>query len=282
MKKTALLTTLVALAALNAHAGTAISDKVPIVDPDPLFTGSIATGYDSEYYFRGLWFSSNNVWSSANFSFPLADNLSLGLGALYTSSASTDINMPPTIGNLDYSELDLTASLNYDAQWARFGLVFTNYNFFDTFSGSINGGPFGLPGSRDSFITDARDLGLTMAVPIGSATIYLAGYYDFRIDAPYGEVGADYTFAISDRLSLVPSVNLGFGNNYYSYPEQAGNPKSGLTAVRLGLSAPFKITEALTFTPYIAANFAQEIRERLNVVRGQDDVFGGAALSYSF
>jgi hypothetical protein len=278
MKKTALLTTLAAMAALNLHAGTS-TDKVPMsVEADPLFTGSIATGYDSEYYFRGLWFSSNNVWSSASFSFPLADNLSLGLGALYTSSASTDLGAGD---NLDYSELDLTASLNYDAQWARFGLVFTNYNFFDTFSGSVNGGTFGFPAAPDSTLRDARDLGLTMAVPLGNATIYLAGYYDFRISAPYGEVGADYNFAISDRLSLVPSVNLGYGNNYYSYP-QIGNAKEGLTAVRLGLAAPFKITEGLTFTPYIAANFAQEIRENLNTVRGKDDVFGGASLSYSF
>jgi len=278
MKKTALLTTLAAMAALNVHAGTS-SDKVPLsVDSDPLFTGSIATGYDSEYYFRGLWFSSNNVWSSASFSFPLADNLSLGLGALYTSSADTNI---PGVGNLDYSELDLTASVNYDAEWARFGLVFTNYNFFDTFSGSVNGGTFGFPAAPDSVLKDARDLGLTMAVPIGSATIYLGGYWDFRIDAPYAEVGADYTFAISDRFSLVPSVNLGYGNNYYSYPE-IGNEKSGLTAVRVGLAAPFKITEGLTLTPYIAANFAQDIRENLNTVRGKDDLFGGASLSYSF
>ena len=278
MKKTALLTTLAAMAALNVHAGTS-SDKVPLsVDADPLFTGSIATGYDSELYFRGLWFSSNNVWSSASFSFPLADNLSLGLGAYYTSSADTNIS---GVGNLDYSELDLTASLNYDAEWARFGLVFTNYNFFDSFSGSVDGETFGFPQADDSTLRDARDLGLTMALPLGNATIYLAGYWDFRIDAPYAELGADYTFAISDRFSLVPSATLGYGNNYYSYPE-IGNDKSGFTAVRLGLAAPFKITESLTLTPYVAANLSLDIREDLNTVRGQDDIFGGASLSYSF
>lgn len=277
MKKTALLTILAAMAALDVHAGT--YDKVPLtVDADPLFTGSIATGYDSELYFRGLWFSSNNVWSSASFSFPLADNLSLGLGAYYTSSADTNI---AGVGNLDYSELDLTASLNYDADWARFGLVFTNYTFFDTFSGSVNGGTFGFPNAPDSTLSDARDLGLTMAMPLGNATIYLAGYWDFRIDAPYAEIGADYTLAISDRISLVPSATLGYGSNYYSYP-QTGNDESGFTAVRLGLAAPIQLTEGLTFTPYVAANLSLDIRENLNGLRGENDIFGGAALSYSF
>jgi hypothetical protein len=279
MKTTALITILAAMAALDAHAGSGKATVPPVTPPeDPLFTGSLSVGYDTEYYFRGLWFSSNNVWGGLNLSIPLADKLSLGLGGLYTYSADTDIS---GTGNLDYSELDLIASLNYDAGFARFGLVFTNYSFFDTFSGSTSSGTFGFPEAPDSTLKDARDLGLTMAVPLGNATIYLGGYWDFRIEAPYFEVGADYTIKITESFSLVPSANIGYGNNYYSYPE-IGNDKSGFTAVRVGLAAPYKLTNSFTITPYIAGNLALDTREGLNTVRGANDLFGGVAMSYAF
>ena len=278
MKTTALLTIFAAMAALDAHAGSGKATVPPVTPPaDPLFTGSLSVGYDTEYYFRGLWFSSNNVWGGLNLSIPLADKLSLGLGGLYTYSADTDVDGT----NVDYSEMDLIASLNYDAGFARFGLVFTNYSFFDTFSGSTSDGTFGFPEAPDSTIEDAQDLGLTVAVPVGSATIYLGGYWDFKIDAPYFELGADYTFAITESFSLVPSVTVGYGDNYYSYPE-LDLDKSGLTAVLVRLAAPYKLTDSFTITPYIAANLSQETRAGINTARGENDLFGGVSMSYAF
>jgi hypothetical protein len=109
---------------------------------------TLETGYDSEYYFRGLWFSSNNVWTGATLSLPFSDKFAGSLGALYTSSVDT--NIP---GSFEYSELDLFAGLTYDAGFAKFGLIYTYYNFFDTFSGSVNGSTFGFPEAPDSTIT---------------------------------------------------------------------------------------------------------------------------------
>lgn len=280
MKKTALITLCAAMAAANVQAGGGNTITPPPTPEPPAlpFTGTLSAGYDSELYFRGLWFASNMANTSLNLSIPLADKLSLGLGAFYTSSVDTNVSGS---GNLEYSELDLIASLNYDAGFARFGLVFTNYSFFDTFSGSINGDTFGFADASDSTLEDARDLGLTTAVPIGNATLYASAFWDFRISAPYFEAGLDYNFKITDKFSLIPSATIGYGSNYYSYPE-IGNDKDGFTAVRVGLAAPLKITNTLTFTPYIAANLSLDTRENLNTVRGENDLFGGASLSVSF
>jgi hypothetical protein len=260
------LVTALSLLSSAAIAGTPAKNPVPVTPADSGLgiSGSVNLGYDSEYYFRGLWFSSNNVWGSVNVSVPVAEKLTLNVGALYTSSASTDISGS---GNLDYSELDLIAGLSY---------------FFDTFSGSIGGNTFGFAEAPDSTISGARDLGLTVAIPVGAANIYLGAYHDFKIDAQYFEAGLDYTLKITDKLSLIPSATIGLGQGYYSYPQLAGTEENGFTAVRVGLAAPYKITDTVTLTPYIAGNFALETREALNTVRGKNDLFGGVSLSVSF
>jgi hypothetical protein len=241
-------------------------------------TGSVSAGYDSEYYFRGLWFSSNNVYGAASISVPLAEKFSLSMGALYTQSMYTELIGP----DLAYSELDLFASLNYDAGWGKIGFVATNYNFFKTFSGETNGNSFGFASDPDSTITNASDLGLTFAIPVGDFNLYAAGYYDLRIHAAYFELGADYTYKFSDKFSIVPSVQLGYaGNDYYTYKNATGED-SGFTHIRAGITAPYKVTDAFTITPYVALNVALEAREDINTARPQEDLFGGLSLSYSF
>jgi hypothetical protein len=241
-------------------------------------TGSVTAGYDSQYYFRGLWFSSNNLYGGANVSIPVAEKLTLGLGALYTHSLDTSIKGQ---GDLEYSELDLVASLTYDAGFAKFGTVFTSYQFFDTFSGSINGKTFGFDNVSDSTISNATDLGLTVTVPVGAANLYLGGWYDFKIDATYFEAGVDYTLKLTEWLSLVPAAQIGYGLDYYTY-EPVSGIDNGWTHIRLGLSAPMKVASNVTITPYIAANLALEAREKLNTVEDENDVFGGVSVSVSF
>jgi hypothetical protein len=251
---------------------------------DPLgFT--LETGYDSAYYFRGLWFSNNNLWTSLAYTKAINDQLSYTLGAYYTSSQNTDIQSP--LGDLEYSELDLFAALAYDAGFAKFGLQFTNYNFFDTFSGSlpgqINGN--GFAASRDSQVRDARDLALTVSKSICGLNVYGLYAYDFRIEGHYAEVGADYPIAVSDCLSIIPSVQVGYNvDNYYTYAEVTG-VEDGWNHIRPMITAPLKLTPCVTFVPYVGANFSLEAREPINNVvggPGDHDVYGGAKLSVTF
>jgi hypothetical protein len=266
----------------SSFAGTTTSEAAPVASAPSAsgITGSAAAGYDSEYYFRGLWFSSNNAWGSVNLAVPVADKLTLGLGALYTYGLDTTVS--PGNGELDYSELDLIGSLTYDAGWGKVGFVVTNYTFFDTFSGETNlGSNSGLDG--DSGITEATDIGLTFAVPFGDMNLYAAGYYDLRIDAAYFELGADYTYKVCDQLSIVPAAQIGYTpNNYYTYPRTTGED-SGFTHLRLAISTPYKFTDALTFTPYAAYNVSLSARKEINRSEvNKDDFYAGAALSYSF
>lgn len=269
--------------ALNAQAGTTTAPSAkgvqPVVEPESDALGfTLETGYESSYYFRGLFFSNNNIFTSLAFSLPVAEKLSFTAGALYTSTVDTDVGG----GDFDYSELDLFAALNYDAGFAKFGLAFTNYNFFDTFSGSVDGKTFGFAESPDSTLSDARDIALTVAVPIGSLNIYGTYVYDFRIEGHYAELGTDYTIAVNDWLSIVPSAQIGYNiADYYSYAEVTG-VSSGWNHIRAMITAPIKLTSTATLVPYIAANFSLDAREQINTVEGADAVYGGVKVSVTF
>jgi hypothetical protein len=261
----------------SSFAGTTTSEAAPVASAPSAsgITGSVAAGYDSEYYFRGLWFSSNNAWGSVNLAVPVADKLTLGFGALYTYGLDTTVSA----GDLDYSELDLIGSLTYDAGWGKVGLVVTNYRFFESFSGEVNGASFGTTGT-DGTISDATDIGLTFAVPVGAMNVYLAGYYDVRINATYFEAGADYTYAVNDKFSIVPAAQLGYAASEYYTMNTTDN---GFTHLRLAVSAPYKFTDSLTFTPYAAYNISLDARQDINTLEvNGDDFYAGAALSYSF
>jgi hypothetical protein len=267
-----------------ALAGTAPSGKAPVgkgpiapaPEPAPFLTGAATIGYDSGYYFRGLWFSNNNLYGSVNLSAPIADKLTLSLTGLYTETLDTDVG-----SDLDYSELDVVGALTYDAGFAKFGLQYTHYEFFDTFSGSTNGKTFGFDNVPDSTIEDANELALITTIPVGSANLYFTYAYDFTIKASYLEAGADYTFKLNDMISLVPSVQVGYGVDYYTYEPITGED-SAWTHVRAGLAAPIKLAPNLTLTPYVAANFALEGRDQINTIEGKNALYGGVSLSYSF
>lgn len=287
------LSSLAALSlASSAMAGTAVVPAPPKEESGALFkklNATVETGYDSAYYFRGLWFSNNNAWSSLNVSIPVTEKLTLGLGTLYTSSALTRI--PGSTSNLKYSELDLISSATYDAGFAKFGLVYTYYNFFDSFSGSLNGSTFGNAAAPDSTITSASDLGLTVSKSLGPVNVSAGAWYDFKINAKYYEATTDCPIKVNSWLTLVPAVAVGYGQgSYYSYvTADPASKSSGFTNLRTTLSAPIQLTESTIFTPYVSGNFSGATRyvsrnsaTGLNTVEGRNDLYFGGKISVSF
>ena len=273
---------LAACASMNAFAGTAASGKASAAvapeESSALFDSLGATlevGYDTRYYFRGLWFADNTTWTGLNLSVPLTEQLSLGFGALYTSTVDTLVNVGGNDESLDYSELDLSASLTYDAGFAKFGLVYTHYEFFDGFSGTTN--PSGRFGAGELNVTGVEEVGLTVASSVGPVNLYGGFFYDFTIGASYAEVGADLPIEVTSWLSIVPAVKLGYGfTNYYTF----GGHQSGLTHVIPTVSAPIKLTKSATLTPYVAYNMSLTTRHFNNT---QDsEVFGGVKLGVTF
>jgi hypothetical protein len=284
----------------NAIAG-APAKPAPAKEPASLLsgsfldkmTGSVDVGYDSGYYFRGLWFSNNNVWEGLTLNLPVTDQLSLTFGAIYTSSVNTKIMNDQGARMLKYSELDLIAGAAFDAGFAKFGLVYTYYNFYDTFSGSVDlgdGNGFNSFGNndRDSKVTTSSDLGFTVSKSIGPVNLNAGYYYDFRIGGQYVESSADCPIEVTSHFSVVPSVSVGYGLDYYSFAGNTpiGGKRDGFTAVRPALSFPVKVTETATFTPYAAMNISGSARYNkdtaANVVEGRNDFYFGGKMSVSF
>jgi hypothetical protein len=285
----------------NAHAGAPAKPvAAPAKDSSTLLagsflekmTGSVDVGYDSGYYFRGLWFSNNNVWEGLTLNLPVTDQLSLTFGGIYTSSTNTRVVDATGSTMLKYSELDLIAGASYDAGFAKFGLVYTYYNFYDTFSGSTAAGSFGN-NDRDSRITTSSDLGFTISKSIGPVNLNAGYWYDFRIGGQYLESSADYPIEVTSHFSVVPSVSVGYGLDYYSFAgnlpataTSAPGKRDGFTAVRPALSFPIKVTETATFTPYAAMNLSGSARYNpmtaSNTVEGRNDFYFGGKMSVSF
>ena len=218
----------------DAFAGTPAKPAAPKESGALLekLNATVEVGYDSAYYFRGLWFSNNNVWEGLTLNLPVNDQLSFSLGAIYTSSTQTNI---PT-GRLKYSELDLIAGVSYDAGFAKFGLVYTYYNFFDTFSGTQTGPGLDSDGNpvagktygnadTDSALKSSQDLGFTISKSFGPVNAMVGYWYDFRIGGHYIESSADCPIELTSWLSVVPSVSAGYGSDYYSYAS-VGNAQS--------------------------------------------------------
>ncbi|MDH4455541.1 MAG: hypothetical protein QE570_20420 [Verrucomicrobiota bacterium] len=301
------VTVLAACAALNASAGTAPAKApVPAVEPEPsaLFDSigaNLSASYDSRYYFRGLWFADNIVSTFLNLSVPLisgageddAGSLTWGLGAGYISSVETPTGNPINVRSFDYSEIDAYTSLSYDAGFATFGISYQYYFYPDTYAGSGFGGVAGgsWAGDPEFGIRGNQEIGFTVAKSIGSLNLNLGYYYDMTIGGSYAQFATDYTFAVTDWLSIVPAFQIGWGNDYYTgnrsgvvtQINQIGDtnfPTSGLTHMLFSISAPVQLTKTATFTPYVALNNSQSLRSGLNPQL--NEIFWGAKLSVAF
>ena len=99
-------TTLLAAAALAQSTAPAAS---PIAF-------DLSAGYDSEYIYRGLWFSNQNAWYNIGASKKLSDTTTLNALAYYTASNDR---------RSQYQELDLSTSLDYYAGFATLSAGYT-------------------------------------------------------------------------------------------------------------------------------------------------------------
>lgn len=293
------VTVLAACAALNASAGT-MAPKAPLppVEPEPssLFDtvgADVSVGYDSRYYFRGLWFADNIISSFVNLSIPLVGgagedgvgSITWGLGGGYIATYQTPQTGVPNQA-FDYSEFDLYTSLSYDMGWGVFGVQYQYYGYPDSYSGSINGLNV-FPNDPELGITGAHELGVTLAIPLGNASFALGYYYDLTVGGSYFQAAADYTIAVNDWLSIVPAAQLGYGIDYYTgtnggFAAPAGTSQSsGFTHCLVSISTPVALTKTATLTPYVAWNFAFQTRNYMNST-ADNEIFGGIKLTVAF
>ena len=264
-----------ALTLTTLLAATGLAQTAAAAAPAPV-AYDLTAGYDSEYYYRGLWFSNQNAWYNIGASKKLSDTTTLNALAYYTSS-----NDRRSL----YQELDLGASLAYDAGFATLTAGYTYFFFLNGYVGNGAGQTF----ASEFFVSAAKTLG-----PVNVTATYA---YDLYIDAGYAELALDKTFAISDSTSLVLKAASGYSiGGYYTLfnPGQSagGNGQniggeSVWTHVTLTASLPIALSKSATLTPYVAYNISGAGREESNtsvISAGgdTDQLFFGAAIKAVF
>lgn len=250
--KSLLIPALSAAFAVSAFAGS--PGKAPaVVQPPAEEPLGITTtiGYDTDYVYRGVKFADNLVTAAIDGNFAVNDMLSINAGAWYGSSADDSF----VLGG-SYQELDLYAALMAKIGAATVGLKYQHYFFY---------------GDGGDALEDIDEIGLLLSAAVGPVDVIAGAYYDFTAEGFYFEAGVSHTFAVTDRISLVPAALLSYGDSYYGV--------SGFNHVKLSLSAPIKLTKAATLTPYIAGNLPVD---SLDALGEESRVYGGVSLSVSF
>lgn len=255
--------TLTTLLAASGLAQTAAAAPAPVAL-------DLTAGYDSEYYYRGLWFSNQNAWYNLGASKKLSDTTTVNALAYYTSS-----NDRRSV----YQELDLGANIAYDAGFATLTAGYTYFFFFNGYAG--NG--FGQTFAQEFYVSAAKTL---------ASVNFTATYaYDLYVDASYAEIAADKTFALTDSTSLVLKAAAGYSIGGYYTSFNAGGYNIGgesvWTHVGLTASLPIALSKSATLTPYIAYNISGAGRTETNTVNTSlgaedDQFFFGASIKAVF
>jgi hypothetical protein len=218
----------------------------PVVEEEASswWKGSLTAGYDSEYIFRGSNLSDGDSLVWTNLGFTLFDHLNLS--AWYAS-----------VPDGDYSELDLTASVTYSVSIVDLSAGLIWYYFPDA------------EAEDDTF------------EPFVSANVNIGDYvdwfnyvgYDTEEDGWYFYTAVSAPIPVTDWLTLTPLAGIGYGIDYYG--DEDGDD---FNQVDVRLTATFKLSETVTFAPYIAGVFPLEAIDNSQ----DDEVYGGAAFSVSF
>lgn len=269
MKLNALLKTagFLALAASPALAGSGkVVQQPPVVEEPETDLGITASlGYDTHYIFRGVEFAEHWISGGVSFDIPLVDNVSLVAGATYGVTADDNV----TLGGIDavfpglsYQRLEVNGGIAVDVGAAEIGLGYRWYNH---------------QGDLEAILDEGHEVGLTVATAAGPVNIGLGAYYDFGIEGWYFEAAVNTEIPLTDSISLVPGVSIGYAQDYSWHI--AGFETDGFTAVNLSLALPIKLTRNATLTPYIAGNLPIDALDDA----GEDSqLYGGVKLSVSF
>ncbi len=276
MKLNALLKTLgfLALAATPVVAGTAPAPKnpqpvQPAVNDDLGITAGL--GYHTNYVWRGLNMGQHWVDGSLGGAIPLVEGTRLAWDVNYGSLASDQ----STFGgpaNASFQRLQLGAALQHDLGPVTASL---GYRYFRNM-GTLNT----LGGIRDG-----NEFSFGLATALGPINLATSANYDISNASWYFDIDANTNIAITDSISLVPFVNVGYGKNFnWQFTRSEAN-FTGWTAVTAGFRVPVKLNSRATLTPYIAVNAPLGQLDNSPVMPAnttQPVVFGGVNLSVRF
>lgn len=258
--------------AASAFAGTTSSGKgaksvAPEITPVEEDLGlTLAVGYDTHYFFRGLNLAEDWVSTSLDWTLPLTQNLRLDTGAAFGTTAGDSAKIGDfELNDVSFQRLELSAQLVATLGPVEIGAGYRWYH---------NMGDLG------DIMEDGHEVGVNLATKLGPINFGVGAYHDFSIDGWYFEAAVNSEIKLCDRVSLVPGASIGYADQYSYHFNLFGNkPQTdSYTAVTVSLALPIKLTKRATLTPYIAGNLP------LNDLKDVEDnqLYGGVKLAVKF
>lgn len=249
---------LLACTALSAQAGVMPASTGPGPAPTPssdFWSGSVTIGYDTDYIFRGVEVSEDNFNAALDLNFALNDRWTLNLNAWYTTS-TTEVTGP----GIEYDELNL------------YGRLFYKVNDQFSFGPSLRYYTYpSVPGAEDEI-----EAGLEFAyAPCANSSVTFGAFYNDDLDTIYLELGASYTFKLTDRISLVPGAVI-------SYRDVDDTPVSDFNHASVYVKLPITLKDNVVLTPYVAGNFPLDAVDDLTNPDQDDEIYGGVSLTVGF
>jgi hypothetical protein len=300
MTKTISAFALCALTASSAvQAGetnsTSKNFKQPVAEtPTPTFTGTVTTGYDSMYNFRGVDWIPNKGISTATFTpvwhITANDTFSVPLWFCVALGQNAPFN-----GN-NYTELDVSPSYTHTFGNLAVGCGYTLYNYFNYgFPGAGNYTPGGT-GLQHEVNINANYTVKTGAV---SWVPSLAYFYELGQAVPnnYASINAGSSFLspaltvgvplYKDIVSFNPNtqynISFGYNNKIPTDGSTTGAKLYGFNNWQVTAPVTWKITSALSLTAYVAYTYQPNLYNTVAYTAMPENRFyGGASVGYSF
>ena len=294
LNKIVALSSLAAVVASSSlFAGTkSFKETVIKEEAKPAWTGSLSTGWDSLYMFRGVNVLRSNdkdygdgiYWTGASLSYNLTANDVLTVGTWNGFSLGNDSSD---------KEFDLLVNYVHTIDNLSLGLGYTFYNTWGQVSG-VNYAKY--QNELNTSIAYAFDLGFMKLTP--SATYYFNlgpdNDYGNGANSTNGAVDATSSFLtlrvdgnipVNANVSLAPylAYNFNFSVNTKDINAAANDVSTdnfnGANNFEYGLAIPVKINNTVTVSGYVAQSIATE---NLGGLTRQCSSWGGAKVTFSF
>ena len=284
-----------ATAPVKAAAGSASGKnfKQPVIEtPTPALTGTISTGYDSMYNFRGIdWIPNTGIWTvTAAPTWHITANDTLSMPLWFCVAVGQTGNSAPYNGN-PYTELDIP--INYLHTFGNFGLGcgYTMYNYFN-YGFPKTGGSY-TPGGTG--IQHEVNLTANYTVKTGAVawTPSITYFYELGQHAPYNyaSINAGSSFLSPALAASVPlykdivsfnpvtQYNISFGYNNAT----DGSKVYGFNNWQIVAPITWKITSSISLTGYIAYTYQPDLMNTVSMTQTPiSKAYAGGSIGYSF
>jgi len=276
----------------SVSSGKNFKQPVAEVAATPMFTGTVTTGYDSMYNFRGVDWIPNKGISTATFT-PVwhitpNDTFSVPLWFCVALGQNSPFN-----GN-NYTELDVSPSYVHTFGNLAVGCGYTLYNYFNYGFPQEGGGESSYkPGGTG--LQHEVNINANYTVKTGAVSWVpsIAYFYELGQAAPnnYASINAGSSFLspaltvsvplYKDIVSFNPNTqyNISFGYNN----KTDGSKLYGFNNFQMTAPVTWKVTSAISLTAYVAYTYQPDLMNTVSMTAmPYNRFYGGASVGYSF